>query len=449
MYVTISFRVNSQDNCELLLPPQTKRMSTVNFYLKKKEASTGKSLIFLQYKYNGRRLVYSFGQAIDPDNWNKKKQRVKANGQTTVDGQHLLNELLDNLEEVCKTAYYTEIKNGIPEPAVLKEHLNEFLKKNHEPPKQKVTLYQLIGRFINNEITDQGKGRSKATLTIYGTTLKHLQDFERAERYPIDFDTITLEFFHRFVAYLKGKGMMQNTIHKYIKSLKTFMGEAVDLHYTDNKAFRQKKFAIKPEDSESVYLREEELIKLWEFKLENKRLTPIKDLFIFGSFTGLRFSDFSRVQPENIIQEDGDVYLKVKTKKTGEMIYVPCHPLVLQIFEKYSDRANRLPKAISNQRFNEYIKEVCEAAGMKEKGRLLNDPDKPLYECITSHTARRSFATNWYLKGYEPRELMKITGHRTEKAFMKYIRVSKFESAKQLGKRMKESWQNRVLRIAG
>jgi integrase len=102
----------------------------------------------------------------------------------------------------------------------------------------------------------------------------------------------------------------------------------------------------------------------------------------------------------------------------------------LEILKKYKDNYNSLPKALSNQNFNQYIKEVCQKAGLTEKGRLLTFPKKELYECITSHTARRSFATNLYLDGYPTIEIMKITGHKTEKAFMKYIKVSKQDAAK-------------------
>ena len=90
-------------------------MAGVNFYLKKAEESTGFSLIYLQYKYSGHRLVYTFNHTINPKDWDSKKQRVKANKRTTTaDGKYLLNDLLDNLEEVLLKAYNTELKNGIP-----------------------------------------------------------------------------------------------------------------------------------------------------------------------------------------------------------------------------------------------------------------------------------------------------------------------------------------------
>jgi hypothetical protein len=95
-------------------------MGAVNFYLKKAEAS-GFSLIYLQFKYSGNKLLFSFGQNIKSGNWNKKKQRVKSNTITTADGKYSLNDLLDNLEKECLRAYHAELKKESP----------SHLKSNH------------------------------------------------------------------------------------------------------------------------------------------------------------------------------------------------------------------------------------------------------------------------------------------------------------------------------
>ena len=126
----------------------------------------------------------------------------------------------------------------------------------------------------------------------------------------------------------------------------------------------------------------------------------MRDLFVFGAWVGLRFSDFSNIKPENIVKSDDDYYIKIITQKTKELVIIPCNPVVLEIFEKYKNNSNKLPKAISNQKFNDYIKEVCELAELTEKGRLSSRPKERLCDLISSHTARRSFATNYYLQGF-------------------------------------------------
>jgi len=135
-------------------------------------------------------------------------------------------------------------------------------------------------------------------------------------------------------------------------------------------------------------------------------------------------------------------------KKTSKEVIIPCHPLVLAIFRKYDLSPNKLPKSLSNQKFNEYIKEACKEAGLTEKGRITSKPDLLLCDCIYSHTARRSFATNYYLEGFPTIELMRITGHSTESSFLKYIKVGKQESAERLNKHMQNKWSEKMLKIA-
>jgi len=91
---------------------------------------------------------------------------------------------------------------------------------------------------------------------------------------------------------------------------------------------------------------------------------------------------------------------------------------------------------------------VCQLIGLTEKGRLSTNPSLELWECISSHTARRSFATNYYLQEFPIVHLMKITGHRTEKSFYKYIKISKLESAKRLSIHNKKRWSEKMLKVA-
>jgi len=424
-------------------------MAEVNFYLKKPESSTGKSLIYLQFKYNGNRLVFSFNEKIDSADWNAKKQRVKGSKKTTADGLHSLNDLLDNLAKVCMNAYYEEKKNGIPRPERLKLHLQNFLNQNSNQTQAPMTLFGLIDRFISGEIKSRGKDKSKGTLQNYRAVKKHLETFALKYRCRVDFDTIDLDFFYKYTHFLKTIGLSQNTIAKDIRLLKVFMAEAVDLEYTDNQQFRKKKFSVSEAPTDAVYLSEKEILALYRFDLSaNKRLEQVRDLFVFGCFTGLRFSDYSNVSPENIVPIDRDYFIKLITAKTKELVIVPTNPIIMDIFRKYERNANRLPKSLSNQKFNEYIKEACREAGFTEKGRLATAPELELWQCISSHTARRSFATNLYLEGFPVIDLMKITGHKTEKAFLKYIRISKLDTAKRLNEHIKKNWSSKILKAA-
>jgi len=431
-------------------------MPNVNFYLKEQQGWNPKqsipkskrtdeeSLILLQMKYKGQRLVHSTGEAINPSRWNFDKQRVKNVSTTTKDGKHNLNDLLNNLQKESLNVYNAKIAHGTPTPETIKAHLKAYMDKNNDKGEKKPSLLTFIDRFKE----ESKETKAQNTVKRYGTVIGHLQEYSK-KKGKIDFDSINLDFFHSYVSFLKSKKLARNSIAKDISIVKTFMNEAVDRGHTNNINFKHRKFSYGYEDTDSVYLSEQEINKLLKHDFSaNKKLDQVRDLFVFGCQVGLRYSDYSEVKPENIITIDGKKFISIITKKTKETVIVPCSAIVLKIFEKYHANSNSLPKRISPQKFNDYLKETCKEAGFTERGRLTTDPAVPLYECISSHTARRSFATNHYLSGFPTIELMRITGHRTERAFLKYIKVGKFESAKRLGEHM-EMRNSQLLKIAG
>lgn len=449
----------------------------VNFYLKKaeppkdKKPATGKRLIYLKFKYSGIPFVYTFGESVLTENWNPKKQRVKSNRETTADGQHSLNDLMDSLEEITLTTYRNVLKNGIPPKAVLKEALDNFRNQNKSNP-DAPSFYKLLERFINGEILHKGRKKSPNTIKTYKTLQGHLIAFEKVKRWPVDYNTINLDFLYKYISFLGSphspyniadekikKAVLslpigQNAIAKDIQIIKTVMKKAVTMKQTNNLWFQHEDFSASRQDTDSVYLTDKEILKLYRFDLsDNKRLESVRDLFVFGCYVGLRFSDYSTVKPENIVElenEQGnrEYFIKMITTKTSDLVIIPCNPVVLEIFHKYNHNANKLPRAISNQKFNDFIKEVLNLAKINDKGRLATDPEKELWECCTSHTARRSFCTNLYLEGFPVIDLMKISGHRTEKAFMKYIRVSKLDAAKRLNDHIRKQWSVKLLKVA-
>lgn len=143
------------------------------------------------------------------------------------------------------------------------------------------------------------------------------------------------------------------------------MGEAVELEYTENMKFRSKKFSFSEIDIDAVYLSDQEIQKLYKFELKNKTMEKIRDLFVFGCYVGLRYSDYSNVKPENIIIENGEYYIKLITQKSKELVYIPYNPVVLDIFTKYSNNPNKLPATITEQAFNRYIKKVMRMAELR------------------------------------------------------------------------------------
>lgn len=421
----------------------------VNFYLKKAIASTGKSLIYLRFCYNSQKLLFSFNQSVEPIHWNKKKQRIKSNSYTTTDGKHYVNDLLENLSSICLSTYNREIKNGIPTTSTIKAFLQEFLNQNIEEENKKSNIpsfFELADKFIAGLIKFRGRDKSTSTLKGYQTAKASLLLFEQKVKFIVNYETIDLNFFYAYISFLQANGIAHNTIAKRIRTVKVWMNEALELGYTKNTKWKSRKFGVPEVEVESVYLTESEILQLHNYKPESKKLDAVLDTFLVGCCTGMRYSDYSNLKPENIVNIDGEMYFKVITKKTGNTVIIPCNPIILELFKKYECNENKLPKSISGQKFNDYIKDVLRDAGFTETGRLLSDPKKELWECITSHTARRTAITNWYNQQFPMILLMQISGHKSTSSFIKYVKTSKLQSAQKLGAHIKNNWPKSLLK---
>lgn len=404
-------------------------MPAVNFYLKKPPGKLPFALIYLQFKYSGRKLVYSFGQKINPQDWSKETKRVKSNRQTILDGRYAINELLDKIEKHCLKIYEEERVKGVPPASVIKFRLEAFLRQQ-EGKKKEPVLYQLIDRFISGEIKNKGKEKSPNTLKNYATVKAHLNAFDLKTRYHVQFENINLDFFTRYINFLRDEEKLKlNSIARDIGALKTVLNEAVELGFTTNIQFRHKKFSVAAGETDAVHLTEKEITRLYRFDcLGNKRLEQVRDLFVFGCFTGARLHADPRSPPPTnngkslIIKKIDDEFVTfISNAGSASLVTLPCHPLVNEILLKYGGSPAHLPKGPSNQKFNEYIKEVCRLAGLQEKGRLSTSPDRELWACISSRTAGLSMAAHFYRSGHPVHELMRITGHNSDKGFLKYI----------------------------
>ncbi|MCB0745912.1 MAG: integrase catalytic domain-containing protein, partial [Ignavibacteriae bacterium] len=191
------------------------------------------------------------------------------------------------------------------------------------------------------------------------------------------------------------------------------------------------------------YLNEQELQTLINLDLsKQKQLDRIRDLFIVGCYTGLRFSDFSQLRPEHIMGNT----IRIKTQKTDHWVTIPLFNPVKDIIEKYKDTPHVLPKSVTNQTMNRRLKDLGELAGMdqdmlkiRNSGKKRIEDVQPKFQFISTHTARRSFATNMFKRGIPSRVIMQITGHKTEKAFSTYIKISQEENAALMLKYYNES----------
>jgi integrase len=407
----------------IFVPIGIEPMATANFYLKEPN-SKNYTLIYLFFNYNGKRLKYSTGELINPKNWNNESQRVKK----SITGSGEINDCLDKLEEDIKKTYRTLKANNLQ---ITNESLKEgIIKNSSNKSKTEITFFSFTEDFIQS-ISGL---RRKSSIVVYNNVFRTLKEYKKHSQKKIDFDTINLDFYNDYSNYLtKEKKFKPNTIGKHFKTIKTFLNEATERGVNSNLDYQSKKFKVIQEDVDSIYLDESELEKIWKLDLTAKpNLEKVRDLFIIGCYTGLRFSDFTQLRTDNINND----MITITTQKTNSGVTIPVHPKVREVIKKYK---NNLPEAFSNQKMNEYLKDIGWNANIldnvqkteyNEGIRVVKFLKK--FELITTHTARRSFATNLFKQGLPAIVIMKITGHKTEKAFMKYIKISNEQNAELL-----------------
>ncbi len=415
-------------------------MASYNFYLKDGKSKT-ETPIYLLFDDGVNRGKLYIQQSINPKDWNSEKWEARKSLQGFSD----FNSKLNKVQTKCKELHTSLTKDGKFTMDILKrefktylDELNNRVRATAADNKSFETLYDFGTYFLkNSNTTIDGKMKKPLTNDNYEQTLEQLKNYQTDKRKKITFDKVTLDFYQDFIEYLtKDKGFKVNTIGKHVKRLKMFLNEATERGINKNFEYKSRRFKVPTETVESIYLNEEELLKIYNHDFSNdKKFEQQRDLFIIGCYTGLRFSDFSQLKIENISNDQ----ISVKTQKTGETVVVPIHWTVKEILEKYSDTTNALPRPISNQKMNKYLKDIGKEAALE--GKIVKTTTtkgltvrKPVfkYDLITTHTARRSFATNLFLSGFPAISIMKLTGHKTEKSFMKYIKISQEENAKLL-----------------
>lgn len=429
-------------------------MAIPKFFLRNPNADKATGVV-LYLHYNNIQVRIATVDKINPADWNQKKQRAsKLAGNKQVE----FNTRLDNISTDCKNLYRKYLNDNNqqpPHPEVIKQLiLEELLSKKKEVENNALhhTLVTYAEHFLNEietgrRLTKTGKPLSSSIYKIYKTHLSVLKQFQAKRRKPILFEDITQDFYYDFVKFLtNNRKYSNNTIGKHIRTLKAILKDAQYAGINNRIDFTR--FTAITEDVNNIYLNPQELETIFNLDLSNNpRLERARDLFLVGCWTGLRFSDFNNIAPKDI---KGNL-IEVKTQKTGKPVPIPIHPVIRAIMKRYEGLTeNSLPLPISNQKLNDYIKEVGELAGINEtiqKERTTAGVktviSTPKYELITTHTARRSFATNAYNMNVPTLTIMAITGHKTESNFMKYIKVTPKEHAEKL----REIWHRQMLKV--
>lgn len=425
----------------------------VNFYLKDKSANYP-VWIYCYITYQNKKVTHYTDKRIEPKYWNLEKQEVRKTHRSGTELNYWLKDIrtfVANLElEWTKKHSSTGFVPIIPS-TYLKENLDKFFTKTTKDEREEHNqksfwgyYNQFLTRMNNGTRVHLSKGTPMAPKTIFQfeNLKRHLENYQKAKKTKIEFDKIDLTFYNDFVEYLTTKlKLAPNTIGKLITNLKVFLREAFDEGITTNNIFANRRFRSNSSLADTIYLTPVEIKEISDLDLKtNLKLDRVRDMFIIGCYTGLRFSDIVNIKPEHI----NDGMIEITQVKTKEKVAIPMTKEVERLLSKYNNSLHK----ISNQKFNDYLYEVvkkCEGLETEVAKKTIQGGKqivikKPKYEFVSSHTARRSFATNEYMmKGLSVHDIMAITGHKTEKSFYKYIRQTPKENAE----RVKIIWKKR------
>lgn len=423
----------------------------VNFNLRNPE-SEKETPINIVIRYSGRQIVHSSGEKINPKFWetDSAKGKYYQRSKRGYAGYSDLNSRLDNIKTKVVKVYhkFIDINNRVPNAKEFKTEISKELGQQCIEDKTEINLVDFFETYFS-ELTTQtndrtGKFISINTIKQYKTTLKHLKAFQKVYSRKINWSTLDAIFYKDFNNYFFEKRLKVNTVGKQWKNINAVIGQA-ELHkiIPINSIIR---FKVKHEEVDSLYLEKAELEEWKKLDLsKSPKLEKVRDLFVIACHTGSRFSDIHKFTLENIQIIDGFEFFNIIQQKTQQKVIIPVHPFVKEILNVYREKSLKVP---SYQKMNDYLKEIAEKIDLMHRpfikkytqNNQIVEVQEKRYDMVTTHTARRTFATHEVLNGTSIYLIMAITGHRTEKDFWKYVKLD--NPAK--GLQLLQSWKREL-----
>ena len=390
--------------------------------------------IRMRVNFASKRIEFTTGYRIDSAKWDADKQRVKngCSNKLKQSASEINASLLEYYTEIQSIFKRFEVEDVMPTPEQIKEAFNALHKPVSEEPKPKkealpCDFFQVFDDFV--EDCGRQNNWTDSTFEKFAAVKNHLTNFREG---------LTFEFFDErglndYVGYLRDvKEMRNTTIGKQLSFLKWYLRWAFKKGVHQNNAYDSYKPKLKSTQKKIIFLTWDELNRLREFKIPfNKQaLDRVRDVFLFQCFTGLRYSDVFNLRRSDI---KGD-HIEVTTVKTSDSLIIELNKHSKEIIDKYKDVAfedGKVLPVITNQKMNDYLKELAELAGIDEpvrqtyyRGNERIDEVTPKYALLGTHAGRRTFICNALALGIPPQVVMKWTGHSDYKAMRPYIDIA-------------------------
>lgn len=377
------------------------------------------------------------------------RERVKAEILSIADPEK--SEILRKQREAEEAARMEDERIRIEQERLVREGIEEERAK--------------IWNFLNQFCADIKSGKrlngndrySAGTVKAWYSFMKLYDGFDRKHRFT--WDMVNREFVTKFLAYMEKQGYMVTAQNKYLVTLRALVGYAYTdgIHNNDRatKCFSKKKIEERDKAAE-IYLTEAELQALYEMPL-NGLNDQVRDIFLVGCYTCQRVSDYNNISKDSFTTTaKGTPIIRLIQQKTRTEVKIPImNPNLQAICEKYNYNIPSVIDVMINRYIKQILKELSEKVSslalkvptkltMKQKQNLANGKIEiehndngevvmPRYNCVTTHTARRSGITNMYLSHkYTIVQMMHVSGHKTQKTFMDYIKLSSDEIADEI-----------------
>ena len=383
--------------------------------------------------YGGTRIDFSTGYRIDTSKWEADKQRIK-NGCTNKlkqSASEINADLLKYYTDIQEIFKAFEVADITPTPEQLKSTFNKKCRRNisdeTEPTISKAPFMNVFEEFLKECGTQNNW--TDSTYEKFAAVKTHLTNFNSNLTFEVLDDSNLTEY----VNYLRDKKDLRNsTIGKQIGFLKWFLRWAFKKGHHNNNAFETFRPKLKNTKKKVIFLTWEELNKLRDYQIPitKQYLERVRDVFLFTCFTGLRYSDVFNLKTSDI----KDNHIEITTVKTADSLIIELNNHSKSILEKYKEvhfENNKVLPVITNQKMNEYLKELAELAEINEpvgetyyKGNQRIDEVTPKHALLGTHAGRRTFICNALSLGIPPQVVMKWTGHSDYKAMKPYIDIA-------------------------
>lgn len=415
-------------------------MATVNFLYRSTKEKANLHLRLL-YRFNETDFVFGANTKFEvlKDYWNKQHKK-KSKDIDISNRQTEVNTELNKIENHVLNAF-----NSVNPDEINKEWLQTQIDYYYNPPQQAEKLPTELNKYLLHYIDAKRTEVTESTIKKCNVIKQLLTRYQSHYKKNLLLTDIDTNFKTHFENYCLSNGYAPNTIARTIRFIKTICKHAKSNGLETS--YQLDSIKVKYHKTESIYLTVNELEAIEKTSDLVEHLDNARDWLLISCYTGLRVSDFMRFTKEMIrFEKNKEGVLKplieFTQKKTGKEMTVPLSQKVMDILSK---RNGEFPRAISDQKYNDYIKIVCREAKITQKvnGSVISEtaPESGIYrketgvfekcDLVTSHIGRRSFATNNY--GTIPTSfLIYVTGHSTEAMFLNYIGKSNKDIAMEL-----------------